>query len=79
MPARRNDGDEMLPHYDFSGGVRGKHVERMKTMRLKVMLEPDVARVFPTSEAVNEALRTLTRIETARKRRPSAPRRKKAG
>ncbi|MEX2244546.1 MAG: hypothetical protein WD716_11950 [Fimbriimonadaceae bacterium] len=28
----------------------------------KVELAPDVAKVFPTAEAVNEALRTLIRI-----------------
>lgn len=30
--------------------------------RLTVFLEPDAAQMFPTSEAVNEALRFLIRI-----------------
>jgi hypothetical protein len=70
---------DMEPEYDFSGGVRGKYFERFKKMRLKVAIDPDVARTFPTSLAVNEALRTLQRIAKTRSS-PKAPvRRRKAG
>jgi hypothetical protein len=53
------DDDEMLPEYDLAGGVRGKYVERYRQGTNVVLLDPDVAAKFPTSEAVNEALRRL--------------------
>lgn len=79
MPApRKTDNEEMRAEYDLTGGVRGKHVERMKTMRLKVVLEPDVARKYPTSDAVNAALRRQAKADAAK--RPARPtQRKKAG
>jgi hypothetical protein len=51
--------DEMLPEYDLGGGVRGKYVERYRQGTNVVLLDPDVAEKFPTSKAVNEALRRL--------------------
>jgi hypothetical protein len=51
--------DEMLPEYDLSGGVRGKYVDRYRQGTNVVLLDPDVAQKFPTSKAVNEALRRL--------------------
>ena len=53
---------EMLPEYDFSGGVRGKYAARYAQSNNIIMLEPDVADVFPTSEEVNEALRLLMKL-----------------
>jgi hypothetical protein len=50
---------EMESHYDFSGGVRGKYVGRFERGTKVVVLAPDVSSAFPTSEAVNEALRAL--------------------
>ena len=44
--------------YDFSGGVRGKYVERLRNSHI-VLLEPDVAEIFTDSELVNKALRGL--------------------
>ena len=54
--------DELRPEYDLStlkGRVRGKYVERYQEGSNVVLLEPDVAKEFPNSEAVNRALRTL--------------------
>jgi hypothetical protein len=54
--------DELRPEYDFSqleGGIRGKYVERYRAGTNIVLLDPDVARAFPTENAVNEALRSL--------------------
>ena len=62
MPSKRDDHDEMRAQYDFSGGVRGKYAARYAEGTNIVVLSPDVAKVFPNSEAVNEALRTLLRI-----------------
>jgi hypothetical protein len=53
------EDDEMLPEYDLSGGVRGKYVERYRQGTNVVLLDPDVAEKFPTSESVNDALRRL--------------------
>ncbi len=54
--------DEMRAEYDFSGGVRGKYLERYKASSNIVVLDPDVSSVFPNAAAVNEALRGLAAI-----------------
>ena len=51
--------DDMRPEYDFSKGVRGKHYQAYREGTNVVLLEPDIARAFPSSEAVNRALRVL--------------------
>jgi hypothetical protein len=53
---------DMRDEYDFSKGVRGKYAQKYAEGTNIVILDPDVAAVFPTSEAVNEALRTLIRL-----------------
>ena len=53
---------EMRPEYEFGKGVRGKHAKRYAEGTNVVLLSPDVAAVFPNSEAVNEALRALMKI-----------------
>lgn len=50
------------PHIDFSAGERGKYAARYAESTNIVVLSPDVAEVFPNSQAVNEALRTLVRL-----------------
>ena len=55
--AERND--TMRDEYDFSKGVRGKYAEAFKNGSNVVVLVPDVAKKFKTSEEVNEALRRL--------------------
>ncbi len=61
LPPLEQDS-EMLDEYDFSNGVRGKYAERYAQGTNVVVLSPDVARVFPDSASVNEALRALIRI-----------------
>jgi hypothetical protein len=51
-----------VPDIDFAGGVRGKYAARYAESTNIVVLAPDIAEVFPNSEAVNEALRTLVRL-----------------
>ena len=53
---------EMLDEYDFSQGVAGKYARQYAEGTNVVLLDPDVARVFPDSEAVNRALRALAQI-----------------
>jgi hypothetical protein len=43
----RRDADEMLPEYDFSRGVRGKYANRFAEGTIMVVLDPDVAELFP--------------------------------
>jgi hypothetical protein len=58
----------MRPEYDFSDGVRGKYAQRYAAVPNVVVLDPDVAEVFPDSRSVNDALRALAEI--VRRRRP---------
>ncbi|TAN41499.1 MAG: hypothetical protein EPN22_15060 [Nitrospirae bacterium] len=54
--------DELRSEYDFdySKAVRGKYYKRLLAEGANVvMLEPDVAKAFIGSEAVNDALRSL--------------------
>ena len=53
---------EMLDEYDFSSGVRGKYISRFPKGCSVVVLDADVARIFPDSESVNQALRALAEI-----------------
>jgi uncharacterized DUF497 family protein len=54
--------DELRPEYDFdySKAVRGKYYKRLLAEGANiVMLEPDVAKAFVDSAAVNDVLRSL--------------------
>ena len=73
--ANLRSADEMRPEYDFSGGVRGKfYKEYMKGTNV-VLLDPDVAEVFPDSRTVNEALRVLAQV--AKRQVKSKPKKSK--
>jgi len=62
MNKKIDEEDEMLDEYDFTGGVRGKYVDRVANRKNVIVLEPDVAKVFTDSESVNRALRGLLPI-----------------
>ncbi|MGD0269933.1 MAG: hypothetical protein ABSB14_12785 [Candidatus Sulfotelmatobacter sp.] len=69
----RNGG--MRPEYDFAsmkGGVRGKHYGPYRKGTNVVLIEPDVAKAFPTEGAVNEALRGV--LDSARAARRTGSR-----
>jgi hypothetical protein len=51
--------DEPRDEYDFSRGSRGRHHRKLAAEGAVVRLDPDVAMRFPTSEAVNTALRSI--------------------
>lgn len=57
-----SDADEILPEYDLRGGVRGKYAAQYAEGTNVVVLDPDVAAVFPDAKSVNEALRALAAI-----------------
>jgi hypothetical protein len=54
--------DRMRPEYDFSKGVRGKHAAKYAEGTNVIVLEPDVAREFQTTEQVNETLRAVSKL-----------------
>ena len=56
------DADEILPEYDFSRARPNKYASRYSARNVVVVLEPDVAAVFPSAGEVNEALRALAGI-----------------
>jgi hypothetical protein len=61
----KENNDELREEYDFrslQGGVRGKHHRRASAGTNLVLLDPDVAKAFPTPEAVNKALRMLAEV-----------------
>ena len=71
---RRQDEDTMRPEYDFSKAVRDVTAARYAQGTNIVLLDPDVAELFPDTRAVNEALRTLARLTRAASKPPSRKR-----
>ncbi len=62
------EADDMRPEYkreDLGVGVRGKYYEAYMESHNLVLLEPEVARAFPSEKAVNEALLSLIKIAQA--------------
>ena len=53
--------DDLRTEYDLDYGQsrRNRFASRMSGMTLTVVLEPDVARVFDSSESVNRLLRSV--------------------
>jgi hypothetical protein len=52
----------MLEEYDFSHAVQGKYAKRYAQGTNVVVIEPDVAKIFPDHDSVNQALRSLADI-----------------
>jgi hypothetical protein len=70
--SKKTDNDEMLPEYDFSKGVKGKYAARFAEGTNLVFLQPDVAKEFPDSHSVNEALRSYLKSRKSKPGRESA-------
>ena len=68
MKAKSRDEkvDELRPEYDLGRllrkGVQGKYADRYREGTNLILLAPDVAKAFPTEEAVNEALRLVIQL-----------------
>jgi len=63
--AKSPASDDLRPEYrreDLGKGVRGKYFAAYQKGSNLVLLSPDVAKAFPNSEAVNEALRSLLQL-----------------
>lgn len=73
--------DDLRPEYDLSqlkGGVRGKYYRKAMAGTNLVLIEPELAKVFPDAESVNRALRVLADTAEA-VTRPARRRRRKVG
>lgn len=60
--------DELRSEYDASAlknGVRGRYLAQYRSGTNLVLLAPDVAKAFPTEQAVNEGLRRLMQLQEA--------------
>jgi hypothetical protein len=67
--------DELMPEYDLKqlrGCVRGKHAIQAKQGTNIILLAPDVAEIFHDDASVNEALRTLIRLNNHKLQRLAA-------
>ena len=62
----------MRAEYDFAGGVRGKYVDRYRRGVNVVLLDPELAKAFPDSKSVNDALRALVAIAARTENRKRA-------
>ena len=60
--ASKKNKDDLRPEYDLSqlkGGVRGKYYREATAGTNLVLIEPELATLFPDTESVNRALRLL--------------------
>ena len=68
MKKAKSDDIEMRAEYrreDLGPLVRGKYAARYAKSTNVVVIDPSLTQVFPNSEAVNDALRSLMTIATA--------------
>ena len=66
------EDDNVRPEYDLTKlgpGVRGKYFRQATSGTNLVLIEPDLAEVFPDGDSVNRALRILAEAAAAVKRR----------
>lgn len=77
VPKRNAPTDELRPHYDFdySSAKPNRFAPRFAEGAVAVVLEPDVANVFRSSDAVNKFLRSaiaaMPNTAAAKKKRAS--------
>jgi hypothetical protein len=67
----RRSAEELRPEYDFdySKAIRGKYFKRLLEEGANVVvLEPDIAKAFSNSAAVNDALRSLLELTRSTQR-----------
>ena len=75
-PNSKTDEKPMCEEYDFSDGTRGQYARRYAEGTNVVVLDPDIAELFPDSESVNDALRSL--VDLARKQAASVKRKSRS-
>jgi hypothetical protein len=68
---RSSAANDLRPEYefDYARGERGRYYRRiLKEEANVIVLEPDVAKAFPTSADVNDALRVILKaVRSARR------------
>jgi uncharacterized DUF497 family protein len=67
--------DELRPQYissDFPKLTRGKYAGKLKTSSNVIILDPELADLFPNSDAVNAALRSLSEIALRARVQPNS-------
>jgi hypothetical protein len=79
----KNQDADLRSEYDFAnikGGIRGKYAARLRAGTNLVLLDPEIAKAFPTDASVNQTLRVvldltsrlpLTNSARSSKRRPA--------
>jgi hypothetical protein len=73
---KMSKANDLRAEYGFAsmrGGVRGKYAARLRRGSNVVLLEADVAAVFPNGAAVNEALRGIMKASKAMRRGRARP------
>ena len=63
---------EMAEEYDFSRAERGKYAARFREGTNLVAIDPDLLKLFPDSEAVNKALRSVASRSGRREGKPAS-------
>ncbi|PYV24011.1 MAG: hypothetical protein DMG27_14095 [Acidobacteria bacterium] len=83
MKKAKLTSDELRREYkrsDFNRLERGKYYKRVRASSNVVVLDPEVARVFPNSAAVNKALHSLAQVaEALRSGSNRSPGRRRSG
>jgi hypothetical protein len=64
-PPETDEGRQEYQRADFDEMTRGKYAEQMAAASNVVVIDPDVSKVFPNAQAVNDALRALIDIAKA--------------
>ena len=80
-PEFHYESDNMRSEYnfDYSKAVRGKYYKlTLKEGTNVVVLEPDVAKAFPNSASVNDALRVVLKAGQSARRLTARPTRTRA-
>ncbi|MEO8658584.1 MAG: hypothetical protein ABI693_08945 [Bryobacteraceae bacterium] len=70
--------DELREEYDLStleGGIRGKYYANARAGTNLVLIDPDLAELFPDGESVNRALRLLVQAGRAATGAEDSPKR----
>jgi len=83
--AAKKNNDDLRAEYDLSqlkGGVRGKYYREATAGTNLVLIDPELANVFPDTESVNRALRLLVNTaesaaSSTRHKRPAPKKRLK--
>lgn len=71
MKPKAHSSNELRPEYsfDYSKAIRGKYYKRiLKEGANIIVLEPDIAKAFPDSASVNDALRVVLKAGQAAQR-----------